>query len=529
VTNTVNASEKDYIDVAAVEEPFEEIITEDNPKEEATTLKTTTNGSDIEVITEQTTIVESNQSSVATEKNILGEGPMLEDKTTETIPIIEAMPSQMTNTEFPNEEISTEEATTLNEDETSTITEDPVEATTEDIRSTEVQGTNEIDKSTKKEEEDVFTTNKQSTEKPTAVQDETDEVTTTETELKYFSTDILPTAVNESSPEQPRPSEPFGEEPETSTVSSKETTEELSTTEVTPEETTTFDNMVRELPSLEEVFYQDSLDVEIETNTIAFDEVVATETFTESYEAFEGKTTDTSLDTSTSDGEITTRATDFQTETPAELSITEVTTEETTAFDNTAREVHTIPGQLNKQVETLSAPVPEENTMIDVLTEKSIMEESTAPNALLEEGTTTRSTPEERTTTDEVTTPAPSTIIMTHTYVMQERKNGSLKVTDDIFNEIPVDDQSEMKGDVGSKLLDLVTQNFREADNIIFNTEEIIPVKAPEDETTERTTDDNGVTSFLNRIQEDKIRDQLDSTSYRTEKSISKVVTEISV
>merc|ERR1719336_3689015 len=151
---------------------------------------------------------------------------MLEDRTTtETIPTIEAMPSQMTTTEFPNEEISTEEATTLNEDETYTITEDPVEATTE---------------------------------------------------LKYFSTDILPTAVNESSPEQPRPSEPFDEEPETFTVSPKETTEELSTTEVTPEETTTFDNMVRELPSLEEVFYQDSLDVEIETNTIAFDEVLAT-------------------------------------------------------------------------------------------------------------------------------------------------------------------------------------------------------------------------------------------------------------
>merc|ERR1712113_435826 len=115
---------------------------------------------------------------------------------------------------------------------------------------------------------------------------------------------------------------------------------------------------------------------------------------------------------------------------------------------------------------------------------------------------------------------------------MQERK----KENDDFSNEIPVDAQPEMKGDASSKLLDLVTQNFSEADNIIFDTEEIAPVKAPEDGIAQRTTNDKGVTntqdpSFLDRIQEDRIRDQEteDGTSYRTEKSISKVVTEISV
>merc|ERR1712088_339267 len=133
---------------------------------------------------------------------------------------------------------------------------------------------------------------------------------------------------------------------------------------------------------------------------------------------------------------------------------------------------------------------------------------------------------------DEVTTQASSTVVMTHTYVMQERK----KENDDFSNEIPVDVQPEMKGDASSKLLDLVTQNFSEADNIIFDTEEIAPVKAPEDGIAQRTTNDKGVTntqdpSFLDRIQEDRNRDQEteDGTSYRTEKSISKVVTEISV
>merc|ERR1712088_943342 len=120
-----------------------------------------------------------------------------------------------------------------------------------------------------------------------------------------------------------------------------------------------------------------------------------------------------------------------------------------------------------------------------------------------------------------------SAVIMTHTYVMQDRKNGSLMKTDDLSNEIPVGVQPEMKSDASSKLLDFVAQNFSEADNIIFDTEEIAPVKAPEDGVVERTT----APSFLDRIQEERSRDQEteDGTSYRTEKSISKVVTEINI
>merc|ERR1719273_2467239 len=96
---------------------------------------------------------------------------------------------------------------------------------------------------------------------------------------------------------------------------------------------------------------------------------------------------------------------------------------------------------------------------------------------------------------------------MTHTYVMQERTNGSL--IDDLSNEIPVDVQPEMKSDASSKLPDLVAQNFSEADNIIFDNEEIAPVKAPEDVIVERIINDEGEINtqdpiFLDKIQEER-------------------------
>jgi hypothetical protein len=552
VTTAVNIFE----DVTAVEETFEVSIIED--KEEATTMKTTTNQSEIEVITQQTTFVESNEASGATEEDTLDEDPMLERttikvdledlSTTEIITTFEASPDHTTTTEYPNEEINAEQVTTLNEEETSTVTEDPVEGATEDISSTEVLGTNDFAKNAEREEEDhVFTTNKESTEKPATVKDETVEATTPETEPRDLSTerafaDLPPTAskdevlTNKSYPEQPNTSEPVDEQPETFTTTTEEistttdsNSEELSITEVVPEEITTFDDIVREIPSEEKVFNQDSFDIEIETTTMAFDEVASTGTFTESSIAFEAKTTGTTTSVTnenegnlSTEAEITTSATDFQ----------------------------TTPGQLKKQPKTVGTPVGE-TTMIDVVTEKllpeevenidvtqtrhdsegitedktsePIMEETIALDALLQEDTTINNRPGESTTRDEVTTQASSTVVMTHTYVMQERK----KENDDFSNEIPVDVQPEMKGDASSKLLDLVTQNFSEADNIIFDTEEIAPVKAPEDGIAERTTDP----SFLDRIQEERIRDQEteDGTSYRTEKSISKVVTEINI
>merc|ERR1712203_430862 len=130
---------------------------------------------------------------------------------------------------------------------------------------------------------------------------------------------------------------------EVAAVKTDSYSEEPSINEVISEETTTSDDLEREIPSEEEVFDQDSYDVEIKTTTMAFDEVAATETFTESSAAFEAKTTDiTTLvtngnegDISTSEVEITTSATDFQ----------------------------TTRGQMSKQPET-------ETTMIDLATEK---------------------------------------------------------------------------------------------------------------------------------------------------------------
>merc|ERR1711971_900264 len=123
------------------------------------------------------------------------------------------------------------------------------------------------------------------------------------------------------------------------------------------------------------------------------------------------------------------------------------------------------------------------------------MEETTAaPDTLLQGDTTRNSRPEEGTARDEVTTQASSTVIMTHTYVMQERKNGSSMETDDLSNEIPVDVKPEMKSDASSNLLlDLVGQNLSKANNIIFDSEEIAPVKAPEDGVAERPPDYEGV------------------------------------
>jgi len=562
VTNTVNALEEDYTkleinteqspkfeneveNVTVVEEIFEEGITEDDLEEEVSTNKQP----EIEVITQQSTYVESNTvkteaSSATAEEDTLSEGPMLESTTfkddlreitTEIITTSEGLPDNMTTTEYPIEEISTEQPTMFNKEERSTLTEDPAETTTagrDDISSTEVVGMNkiksEIAKSAEKEEKKdyVFTTeapsedgatNKQSTEKPTNIEDETVEVSTLETETRDFSTEQAfadlppPTAFkdeilkNESSTEQPSTSKAVDEQPETSTATPGETStitdansEEISITEVIPEETTTFDSMAREFPSKEEIFDQDSYDFEIETTTIAFDEVATLETFTESsIIAFEAKTTGTTTsvanedegDISTSEVEVNTSATDFQTN-------------------------H---GQLNKQPETKGSPVGE-TTMVDV--------------ALLEEDTTRNNTHGESTTRNEVTTQASSTVVMTHTYVMQERRNVSWMEVAEISNEIPVDGQLEMKDDASSKLLDLVTQNFSEADNIIFDTEEIAPVNAPEDgiEDNKRVTITQHP-SFLDRIQEERSRDQenKDGTTYRTEKSISKVVTQISV
>merc|ERR1712198_614417 len=83
--------------------------------------------------------VKTEASSATAEEDTLVEGPMLESTTfkvdlreitTEIITTSEGLLDNMTTTEYPNEEISTEQPTMFNEEERSTATEDPAETTT---------------------------------------------------------------------------------------------------------------------------------------------------------------------------------------------------------------------------------------------------------------------------------------------------------------------------------------------------------------------------------------------------------------
>jgi len=132
---------------------------------------------------------------------------------------------------------------------------------------------------------------------------------------------------------------------------------------------------------------------------------------------------------------------------------------------------------------------------------------------------------------DDLTTEQPSKVIMTHMYVMQERKNSTLGESNNISNEIQVDVQPEMSSVSTSIPIDLLVATESIKDNIIFDTSEIFPVKAPEEE--EEVTEGRTDVAAVSRIQDpesslEKIGDHY-GTSYRTEKSISRVVTEVSV
>merc|ERR1712062_388396 len=96
-------------------------------------------------------------------------------------------------------------------------------------------------------------------------------------------------------------------------------------------------------------------------------------------------------------------------------------------------------------------------------------------------------------------------------------------------NEIQVNIHPEMSSVSTSNPFDLLVAPENINDNIIFDTREIFPVKAPEEEFTERDTNVDVVSRVEDpRISLEEIGDHF-GTSYRTEKSISRVVTEVSV
>merc|ERR1712038_1360864 len=115
---------------------------------------------------------------------------------------------------------------------------------------------------------------------------------------------------------------------------------------------------------------------------------------------------------------------------------------------------------------------------------------------------------------------------MTHMYVMQERTNSTLEHSSD--NEIQINIQPEMSSVSTSNPVDLLVAPESINDNIIFDTSEIFPVKDPEEE---EFTEGRTKVAIVSRIEDPKsslkkIGDH-DGTSFRTEKSISRVVTEV--
>merc|ERR1719450_1519425 len=103
---------------------------------------------------------------------------------------------------------------------------------------------------------------------------------------------------------------------------------------------------------------------------------------------------------------------------------------------------------------------------------------------------------------------------MTHMYVMQERKNSTLEESNNISNEIQVDVQPEMISVSTSNPLDLLVATESINDNIIFDTSEIFPVKAPEEEVTEGNTNVDAVSKIEDpKSSLEKIGDH-DGTSY---------------
>merc|ERR1719270_2681709 len=179
-------------------------------------------------------------------------------------------------------------------------------------------------------------------------------------------------------------------------------------------------------------------------------------------------------------------------------------------------EIQTTTSNFDEGVSTEHSESMESNFTIDETTPEPIME------ATIGESTSRTNQPED--IRDDIITEQPTKVIMTHMYVMQERKNSTTE-SNNKSNEIQVDVQPEMSSVSTSNPLDLLVATESINDNIIFDTSEIFPVKAPEEE--EEVTEGRINVAAVSRIEDPK-KDHY-GTSYRTEKSISRVVTEVSV
>merc|ERR1712038_1968430 len=169
-------------------------------------------------------------------------------------------------------------------------------------------------------------------------------------------------------------------------------------------------------------------------------------------------------------------------------------------------EVEIQTSNFDEGVSTEPSEAIESNFTINETTPEPIMEQTIG-------GSTSR-TNQPDDIRDDLTTEQPSKVIMTHMYVMKERKNSTTE-TNNRSNEIQVNIQPKMSSVSTSTPLDLLVATESINDNIIFDTSEIFPVKAPEEEEfTETDTNVDAVSRVEDlRISLEEIGDRFE-TSY---------------
>merc|ERR1712012_1431674 len=281
----------------------------------------------------------------------------------------------------------------------------------------------------------------------------------------------------------------------------------------TEEPKTTFldDDVITDRPAVEEEGSADTDETLINTNE------VNVEDFTKEPETSTARPEEEQSTTTWVDSEelfVTDQTPNFKGRTKEMIS-----EESLSDQDSFEVEIQTTTSNFDEGVSTEPSEAIESNFTIHETTPEPIMEET------IGESTSRTNQPED--IRDDIITEQPTKVIMTHMYVMQERKNSTTE-SNNRSDEIQVNIQPEMISASTSNPLDLLVATESINDNIIFDTSEIFPVKAPqEEEFTERDTNVDVVSRVEDpRISLDEIGDHY-GTSYRTEKSFSRVVTEV--
>merc|ERR1712012_998468 len=453
-------------------ETFEEhLTTTENIYEETATAQTTTTIPDEEKQTDQPTIIDIEDSAASEELNTLPPETIeeLPEHMTTIENIYEETATNQTTTTIPDEEKQTDQPATIeDEEEQSEFTEEQTTAASKGDTSTEEPTTpkiaNEIIELMDEEEEDYLST--------------TEEVPVENPSTMKPLTETFAPLTTDSSAEDPKTTfldgEVITERPAIEEEGSADTDETLiNTTEVNVED-----------------FFQ--------TSTTRPEEEQPTTSRVDSEKRF-----------------VTDQTPNFKGRTKEIIS-----KEPLSEQDSFEVEIQTTTSNFDEGVSTEPSEAIESNFTIDETTPDPVMEQT------IGESTSRTDQPEE--IRDDLITEQPTKVIMTHMYVMQERKNSTTE-SNNKSNEIQVDVQPEMISVSTSNPVDLLVATESINDNIIFDTSEIFPVKAPEEEVTEGNTNVDAVSKIEDpKSSLEKIGDH-DGTSYRTEKSISRVVTEVSV